>query len=334
MLRSCQLCPRKCGVDRLAGNTGFCRMGRKIRAARASLHQWEEPCISGKTGSGTVFFAGCSLGCIYCQNAAISFSGRTRRQPDRKSSEEKPSLEEIRPEDFPEISEERLSGIFLELQRKGASNINLVTAAHFVPQVVLALLKVKNSVSEWNGDNGNQLRIPVVYNTSGYELPETIDLMEGLTDIYLPDFRYLSPDLAREYSQAADYPEYAARALERMVRQVGTPVFSDDGMMKRGVIVRVLLLPGHVAEACRIVDYLYQTYGNDIYISLLNQYTPMPAVKNNKLLGRKVTAREYSRLVDHAISIGIVNGYIQEGGTAAESFIPSFNGEGIRSEIR
>lgn len=296
MLKDCHLCPRNCGVDRLAGQKGFCGVDAGIMVARAALHMWEEPCISGKEGSGAVFFSGCSLGCVFCQNRTIS-KGQSGKV----------------------ITVERLAELFLDLQGQKANNINLVTAGHFLPQVREALILAKEQ----------GLTIPVVYNSSGYEKAEMLRYLDGLVDIYLPDFKYLEADLAGKYSHAKDYPEVAMKALEEMVRQVGTPEFDERGMMKKGVIVRHLLLPGHVRNSKKVLEYLYGTYGDQIYISLMNQYTPMPAMKDDPQLSRKVTDREYDRLLDHAISLGVTNCFIQEGETAKESFIPEFNGEGV-----
>lgn len=296
MLKECHLCPRNCGVDRLAGQKGFCGVDAGIMVARAALHMWEEPCISGKEGSGAVFFSGCSLGCAFCQNRTIS-KGQSGKV----------------------ITVEHLAELFLDLQAQKANNINLVTAGHFLPQVREALILAKEQ----------GLTIPVVYNSSGYEKTEILRYLEGLVDIYLPDLKYLEADLAGKYSHAKDYPEVAMKALEEMVRQVRTPEFDERGMMKKGVIVRHLLLPGHVRNSKKVLEYLYGTYGDQIYISLMNQYTPMPAMKDDPQLSRKVTDREYDRLLDHAISFGVTNCFIQEGETAKESFIPEFNGEGI-----
>lgn len=296
MLKECHLCPRNCGVDRLAGQKGFCGVDAGIMVARAALHMWEEPCISGKEGSGAVFFSGCSLGCAFCQNRTIS-KGQSGKV----------------------ITVEHLAELFLNLQAQKANNINLVTAGHFLPQVREALILAKEQ----------GLTIPVVYNSSGYEKAEMLRYLEGLVDIYLPDLKYLEADLAGKYSHAKDYPEVAMKALEEMVRQVRTPEFDERGMMKKGVIVRHLLLPGHVRNSKKVLKYLYGTYGDQIYISLMNQYTPMPAMKDDPQLSRKVTDREYDRLLDHAISFGVTNCFIQEGETAKESFIPEFNGEGI-----
>ena len=295
-MKECRVCPRNCGADRLSDQKGFCRAGAEIILARAALHMWEEPCISGKEGSGAVFFSGCSLGCKFCQNRQIS-----RGQTGEK------------------VTADRLADIFLELQQQKANNINLVTAGHFLPQVAEAIEKSRN----------RGLQIPVVYNSSGYEKSEMLKLLEGLVDIYLPDFKYMDPELAEKYSYARDYPEVAKEALKEMVRQTGTLEFDRRGIMKKGVIVRHLLLPGHVKDSRRVLEYLLSTYGKEIYISLMNQYTPMPAMKDDPRLSRKVTDREYQRLIDYGLQLGLENGFIQEGETAKESFIPEFNGEGI-----
>lgn len=295
-MKECRVCPRNCSADRLSDQKGFCRVGAEIILARAALHMWEEPCISGKEGSGAVFFSGCSLGCKFCQNGQIS-----RGQTGKK------------------VTADRLADIFLELQQQKANNINLVTAGHFLPQVAEAIEKSRN----------RGLQIPVVYNSSGYEKSEMLKLLEGLVDIYLPDFKYMDPELAEKYSYARDYPEVAREALKEMVRQTGTPEFDRQGIMKKGVIVRHLLLPGHVKDSRRVLEYLLSTYGKEIYISLMNQYTPMPAMKDDPRLSRKVTDREYQRLIDYGIQLGLENGFIQEGEAAKESFIPEFNGEGI-----
>ena len=296
IMKECRLCPRNCGVDRLAGKTGFCRVTSEIKIARAALHMWEEPCISGKEGSGAVFFSGCSLRCCFCQNRKISGGQQGKT-----------------------VTKERLAEIFLELQDQNANNINLVTAGQFLPQVAEAIRTARTA----------GLKIPVVYNSSGYEKPEALALLDGLVDIYLPDFKYMDPEISKKYSYAEDYPGVAKEALKEMVRQAGDPEFDDRGIMQKGVIVRHLLLPGHVKDSKKVVKYLVETYGNRIYISLMNQYTPMPAMREDPLLSRKVTEREYERLIDYGISLGLENGFIQEGETAKESFIPEFNGEGI-----
>ena len=296
LMEACCLCPRECGVNRLEGKKGFCGVDAKVMVARAALHMWEEPCISGKEGSGAVFFSGCSLGCGFCQNRQIS-RGQSGKQ----------------------ITIEHLVDIFLNLQEQKANNINLVTAGQFLPQVAEALKRAK----------ARGLHIPVVYNSSGYEKTEMLNMLDGLVDIYLPDFKYMDPELAGKYSHAKDYPQVAKLALEEMVRQVGMPEFDSRGMMKRGVIVRHLLLPGHVKNSKNVLKYLYETYRDKIYISMMNQYTPMPTMKDDPQLSRKVTDREYERLIDYAISLGLNNGFIQEGETAKDSFIPEFDGEGV-----
>lgn len=296
LMEACCLCPRECGVNRLEGKKGFCGVDAKVMVARAALHMWEEPCISGKEGSGAVFFSGCSLGCGFCQNRRIS-RGQSGKQ----------------------ITIEHLVDIFLNLQEQKANNINLVTAGQFLPQVAEALKRAK----------AQGLHIPVVYNSSGYEKAEMLKMLDGLVDIYLPDFKYMDPELAGKYSHAKDYPQVAKLALEEMVRQVGMPEFDSCGMMKRGVIVRHLLLPGHVKNSKNVLKYLYETYRDKIYISMMNQYTPMPTMKDDPQLSRKVTDREYERLINYAISLGLNNGFIQEGETAKESFIPEFDGEGV-----
>ena len=298
---ACRLCPRECGVDRRT-QTGYCGQSDEIRVARAALHFWEEPCLSGKEGSGAVFFCGCTLGCVYCQNAEIS-RGRTMCENGKT------------------VSVERLAEIFCELSGKGANNINLVTPTMFVPQIAEAILLAKKQ----------GMTLPIVYNTSGYEKIETLQKLDGLIDIYLPDLKYLSPGLSRNYSHAADYPTAACAALGEMVRQTGEASFNGRGMMTRGVIVRHLLLPGQLAESKRVLSYLFETYGNSIYYSLMSQYTPTAALDRDAYpeLGRRVTTYEYEKLIDFALSLGIKNGFRQDGRSAKESFIPSFHGEGV-----
>ncbi len=292
-LADCVLCPRMCHANRLAGRIGYCRETAELVAARAALHMWEEECISGKAGSGTVFFSGCNLGCIFCQNQAKA--GKV-------------------------ISVGRLSEIFLELQGQGANNINLVTPTHYVPQIIEALNLAK----------GQGLNIPIVYNTSGYERVDTLRMLKGYVDIYLPDFKYMDERLAGEYSQAPDYPVYAKQALEEMVSQTGEFKMDETtGLLQRGVVVRHLVMPGHVKNSKEVIRYLYNTYGNRILISIMNQYTPMSQVENHALLGRRVTKREYEKVVDYALELGVECGYIQEGKAARQSFIPEFDGEGV-----
>lgn len=302
MADKCTLCPRNCGVDRDNGKIGYCGQTDKVYVARAALHMWEEPCISGKEGSGTVFFCGCTLRCIFCQNHQIALGKAESGDKIGK-----------------EISIDRLKEIFLELQEKGANNINLVTGTHYIPQIAMALKVAKEE----------GLKIPIVYNTSGYEKTESLQILDGLVDIYLPDMKYVSKELSKEYSNASDYFEMASKALEEMVRQVGEAQFDTRGYMTKGVIVRHLVLPGSTRDSKAVLDYLWNTYGNNIYLSIMNQYTPMEQIKNHPLLSRKVTKREYSKVVDYALSLGWENAFIQEGETAKESFIPGFNGVGV-----
>lgn len=296
--RHCELCPRRCNVDRTKA-VGYCHVGAEPLAARAALHMWEEPCISGGEGSGTVFFCGCTLGCVYCQNSEISRTRVTGKA----------------------ITAERLAQIFVDLQSQGANNINLVTPTMFQPHIISAV-----SIARGLG-----LTLPVLYNTSGYELPERISELAGTVDIWLPDFKYLSHELAKCYSFAADYPEYARAALSKMVELCPTASYDERGIMRRGVIVRHLLLPGQLAESMRVVEYLYSEYQNDICYSLMNQYTPTSGLDHAKYpeLSRRVTTYEYNKLVDYALSLGITNAYIQEGGAVGESFIPTFDLRGI-----
>lgn len=291
LLSSCNLCPRACRVNRLAGKTGFCGMGAEAVIARAALHHWEEPCISGTNGSGTVFFSGCTLRCVFCQNHRIAAERIGKA-----------------------VSADALSERFLDLQTQGAHNVNLVTPTHFVPQIIEAL-----DIARRDG-----LSIPVVYNTSGYETTETLRLLEGYVDIYLPDFKYITADAAKRYSGAADYPETARAAIREMVRQTGAAQFDSDGIMQCGVLIRHLLLPDEVQAAKDIVRELYHTYGDRVYFSLMNQYTPMPQVRGTAL-DRTVTDAEYDAWVDDAVAIGVENGFIQEGGAVGESFIPPFD---------
>lgn len=295
MKNECSLCPRMCKIDR-ESTTGYCGVKNTLRVARAALHFWEEPCISGEEGSGAVFFAGCNLRCVFCQNYHIA-----------------------RAEQGKEITVERLAEIFLELQEQKANNINLVTATHYVPQVIHALEAAKVQ----------GLKIPVVYNCGGYERAETLKMLEGLVDIYLPDFKYMDHERAKRYSHAADYPEVAKKALAEMVRQQPQAIFDERGMMKQGVIVRHLMLPGGIKDSKAVVKYLYETYGDGIYISLMNQYTPLPHVESYPEINRKLKKFEYDRLVNYAISLGVENGFTQEGETASESFIPAFTNEGV-----
>ncbi len=296
MMESCTLCPRKCRVDRNSGKKGVCGVSSDIYVARAALHFWEEPCISGKRGSGAVFFSGCTLKCVFCQNYELSHAETGKR-----------------------VSEERLAEIFLELQQKGAHNINLVTPDHYIPEIKRAMISAR--------DQG--LKIPYVINCSGYETRELIHMLDGLADIYLDDFKYMDKEKARKYSGAGDYPERAMESLCEMVRQCPHPFFDEDGMMQRGVIVRHLLMPGMVRNAKQVVDHVYDTYGDKVYLSLMHQFTPFERLEQYPEINRRVTHREYERLLDYTMDKGVTNAFIQDGSVAKESFIPSWNGEGV-----
>lgn len=293
---NCLLCPRKCGINRSTGQTGVCGVSSEIKVARAALHYWEEPCISGKRGSGAVFFSGCSLHCVFCQNREIS---------DGKAGKV--------------ISKERLSDIFIELADKGANNINLVTPGQYIPDIVWAV----------NDAKSRGMKLPIIYNTSGYENVTELKLLEGIVDVYLPDFKYMDSTLSARYSRAKDYPSVAKHALSEMVRQQPDVVIDDaTGLIQKGVIVRQLLLPGHVNDAKAVLKYLYDTYHDHVYISMMSQFTPI-ALKDYPEINRTVTRREYERLVDYALKIGITNAFIQEGDVAKDSFIPAFDCEGV-----
>ncbi len=292
----CTLCPRACRVDR-EEKKGYCGVsGKNVLLARAALHFWEEPFISGTGGSGAVFFTGCSLHCIYCQNKEIS-NGRIGK----------------------EVTVPRLSEIFLSLQDQGAHNINLVTPTHYSLQIREAVHMAR----------AKGMHIPVVYNCSGYESEETLKMLSDTVDIYLTDFKYSDDELAENLSKCRDYFTVAARALDEMVRQQPACIVDKEGMMTKGVVVRNLLLPGHVKNSEGVVRYVYETYHDQVCLSLMNQYTPMGEFPEYPYLHRKVTKREYNKLVEFAISLGVENAFIQEGATAKESFIPAFDYEGI-----
>ena len=293
-MSECTLCPRNCKVNREKGELGFCGAGSSVKIARASLHYWEEPCISGKDGSGTVFFSCCNMKCVYCQNYGISTENRGKI-----------------------VTDEELAEVFLSLQEKGANNINLVTPTHFAFQIMKAL-----DIAKSKG-----LNLPVVYNCGGYESVETIKMLSGYVDIYMPDMKYFSDKYAVKYSAAPGYFDIAKAAIDEMYRQVGEPAFDKDGIMQKGVIVRHMMLPGLLFDTKKIIDYLYNTYEDDIYISLMSQYTPMPNVKNMPELDRKIIEKQYEAMVEYAAGIGVKNAFVQEGSSANESFIPEFCGE-------
>ena len=291
--RSCCLCPRSCGVDRTAGKRGYCGMGDRITAARAALHFWEEPPISGTCGSGAVFFSGCSLGCEYCQSTEISH--------DRFGAE---------------ITTERLREIFEDLISQGAHNINLVTATHFLPSILPAL------------EPG--LPVPVVYNCGGYETPETIRALKGRVDVYLPDLKYAEADLAAQLSRAPDYFPVACRAIDEMVAQVGPCRFDSDGMLQRGVIIRHLILPGQVQNSLKVLDYVAEHFPKGtVLMSLMAQYVPSGRAKQTPPFDRPVTAEEYEAVVDWLYMLELEDGFLQEPSAATAEYLPDFSLEGI-----
>ncbi len=295
LLKSCRLCPRKCGIDRASGKTGFCGADNRIKIARAALHFWEEPCISGETGSGTVFFSHCTLKCVYCQNYSISTENKGKY-----------------------VTCEELAEIFQGLQNQGANNINLVTPTHYVPQIIAAL-----DIARKMG-----LSLPILYNTSGYETPETIRLLKGYVDIYLPDFKYFDDAIASKYSSAADYCASAKAAIDEMFAQVGKCEFDKNGMIKKGVIVRHLMLPGGLDDSKKIIKHLFCEYGDDIFISIMSQYTPLSTIPDSfSELKKPIAMSDYDKLLDYAINLGVENAFIQEGESQSESFIPEFYGE-------
>ena len=295
MIENCMLCPRRCGVDRRE-SVGFCGAGALARIALVSLHHWEEPCLTGDNGAGTVFFSYCNLRCCFCQNHEISHGGKGV-----------------------EVADERLAEIFLEQQQRGAATLDLVTPTHYVPQIIHALDMAR----------AKGFRLPVVYNSGAYETVETIESLRDYVDVFLPDLKYIEAASAKEYSQAEDYFPVASAAIRRMVEIAGSLQFDEDGQLRRGVLVRHLVLPGHRHESMRVLDWLWQTFGDTIQISLMNQYTPMYKAAEHKGMNRRLTTFEYESVVNHAVDLGITNCYVQEGQTASEKFVPTFDNRGV-----
>lgn len=299
MLKNCILCKRKCGVNRLNGELGFCKASYKLKVARAELHMWEEPPISYGNGSGTVFFSHCNLNCVFCQNHDISqeFNGAY-------------------------ITIERLSEIFLELQNKKASNINLVTPTHYVPQIMEALeiAKVKG------------LNIPILYNTNSYDSLDTIKALDGYVDVYLPDFKYFNDKYSIKYSNASNYVENIIPILTEMVQQTGKVEFDNEGKIKKGVIIRHLMLPGLLFDSKKVIDIIYNTFKNDVYISIMNQYIPMFNSSLYPEINKTLNPKHYDSLINYATNIGVVNGFIQDDGSNSTNFIPKFNLQGVLSK--
>ncbi len=297
LYRCCTLCPRQCRVDRTTGERGFCGQPAHIQAARASLHRWEEPCLAGEKGAGTIFFTGCTMDCLFCQNQALKRPGAG----------------------WP-VSRERFAEICLELQQQGAACLDLVTPTMFLPSLIGGIKLAKEQ----------GCTLPVVYNTSGYERPEMLRLLADTVDIWLPDFKYLSPNSAKMYSKTENYPENILSVLDEMVEQQPNPVFTAQGLMKKGVLIRHLMLPGLERETRLILRTIQKRYGNRVWFSLMSQYTPTPGVKNHPTLCRAVEPKAYQSAVRYALSIGLEQGFIQQEGAVNESFIPDFTrGTGI-----
>jgi len=314
--QNCDLCGRHCNINRASGNTGFCKQTATIRAARAAMHFWEEPCISGQKGSGAVFFSGCSMGCVFCQNRDIALGSVGK-----------------------DLSISQLADIYLKLQEDGAHNINLVTPTHFIPSIVASLELAKSK----------GLTIPIVYNTGSLETVEALHMLDGLIDVYLPDAKYYDSAVAKRYARIPNYYQIAKKAIAEMVRQVGSPVFADaktgsvlnatttdeliefseTGLIKKGVIIRHLLLPGQLQDSKCILKDLYETFGNRVFFSIMSQYTPVNPPEDYPELKRRVTEEEYEALLDFAVSLNIEQAFIQDREVADESFIPAFDYTGL-----
>lgn len=287
----CNQCPRKCNIDR-SSNLGYCKAPDNFKVARASLHYWEEPCISGKNGSGTVFFSGCNLGCVFCQNNEISHGCKGL-----------------------EITDNHLIKIFENLIEQGANNINLVNPSHYV-------LQLKRVLKSWKSP------VPILYNTSAFDSVDSLKELDGLVDIYLPDFKYLRPDKAQKYSKAKEYPTVAIKALDEMRRQVPNDVFDDNAIMQKGMIIRHLILPANTNSSIEVLDYLAEHF-KDTYISLMAQYTPCGDLNSYKEINRKITKREYDKVLNHALNLGFDKIFVQELESASEEFIPDFDFRGV-----
>ena len=291
-LDNCQICPHKCKVNRNEGILGRCKAGKNVKIALASIHNYEEPCISGKNGSGTVFFSNCNLNCIYCQNYEISQQGKGK-----------------------EISIEHLAEIFIKQQNKNVNNINLVTPTMYVPQIIEAI-----KIARANG-----LNIPIVYNSNGYESINTLKMLEGYIDIYLPDLKYYSNEISKKYSKVDNYFEIATMAIKEMQRQVGNPIFDKNGIIKKGVIIRHLVLPNHILNTKKILKYIKENFNDETYVSVMMQYFPSYNAKNDCYINRKITKKEYKEVEKFLYTLNIKNGYMQELGKHEEEYVPNFD---------
>ncbi len=293
---TCSICPRHCNVDR-AVETGYCDVPEQPKIAKAFLHMWEEPCISGTRGSGTIFFSGCNLKCVYCQNYHIS------------------------QENFGKlVTLERLKEIVKELVSKGAHNINLVNPSHYTDPIYQAISELKEA---------GELTVPVVYNSNGYETVETLKTLAGVIDVYLPDLKYSTGEAALKYSKAKDYPEISKKAVLEMYRQVGSPVLDEDGIIRKGLIIRHLILPGHTKESINVLDWISDNLPKSVYVSLMSQYTPFYAAEKYPEINRPITRKEYEKVVNHLYRLGFEEGYVQERQSADIQYIPDFNLEGV-----
>lgn len=296
MLKECNLCPRKCNINRLNGEVGFCNSSKDVKVAKVSLHMWEEPCISGTQGSGTVFFSNCNLHCVFCQNHKISHESTGKA-----------------------VSINRLSEIFLEQQKRGALNINLVTPTHYVPQIIEALKLAKNK----------GLNIPILYNSNGYENIDTIKALRGFIDVYLPDLKYYKNKFAVKYSKAPNYFHMAREVITEMASQVGEAKFDSNGVIEKGVIIRHLMLPGLLFDSKKIIDFIYSTFNHSVYISLMNQYTPMHESTKYPEINKSLNPAHYDALIQYCLDLGITNCFIQENGASSTAFVPDFDLSGV-----
>ncbi len=291
-LEKCEICPHKCKVNRALGNRGRCRCNDKIKIALASIHNYEEPCISGKNGSGTIFFSNCNLKCIYCQNYEIS-------QLDKGK----------------EITIDHLAEIFINQQNKNVNNINLVTPTMYVPQIIEAIKIARN----------NGLKIPIIYNSNGYENVETIKMLDGYIDVYLPDLKYYSNEIAKKYSKIDNYFSNAVSAIKEMQKQVGNPIFNEDGIIQKGVIIRHLILPNHILNTKKILKYIKENFDENTYISVMAQYFPTYKAKDDDKINRKISKKEYKEVEEYLYLLNLKNGYIQELGEHEEEYVPNFD---------
>ncbi len=295
-LNYCNICPRNCNANRNSPNLGVCKSSLTLKIAKAYPHMWEEPCVSGEKGSGTVFFSNCNLSCVFCQNHEISHEAMGK-----------------------EITTQRLSEIFLELEESGCHNINLVNPSHYALQIIEGI-----NLSRKFG-----LKIPIVYNSNGYEKVKTIKALEGYIQIYIPDLKYFNDKYAIKYSKAPNYFNIASKAIEEMVTQIGEPQFNENGIMEKGVIVRHLMLPGLLFDSKKVVDYVYKTFGDSVYLSLMNQYTPMYGAKDFPEIDKTLNPKHYDSLIDYCLELGYKNAFIQESGTSSEVYVPDFNLSGV-----